>query len=100
MTDIQCDPPPALGGIDVSDEGQHLLVAAARHVGAVMRNRGLSPAERVQALLLVAADIASDVPPDQLVAAQSWFCWDAAARWYHAVAYRNGLAAMPPAGSA
>lgn len=97
---IAATPPPALGVIDGTEEGQDLVVAAARHVLAVVSNRCLSPAERVQALLLVAANIAANVPPDQAQAAVAWFCWDAAARWYHAAEHMNGLAAMQPAGSA
>lgn len=93
-------PPPALGAIDMSEEGAALVVAAARHAQQVVMHRTLTPAQQVQALLLVAANIAADVPADQLAAACDFYCTDAALRWHHATASRDALAMMPAAGRA
>jgi hypothetical protein len=101
MTDLRIvPPPPALGVVDTSPEAAALVVAAARHAHQVVVHRTLSPAQQVQALLLVAANIASSVPADQLGAALDFFCTDAALRWHHATALRDALAMMPPAGRA
>lgn len=93
-------PPPALGAIDTSPEGVQLVGSLARHLRQVVMHRTLSPAQQVQALLLVAANIASDVPDAQMREALDFFVVDAAVRWHCAVASRRDLANLPPAGSA
>lgn len=93
-------PPPALGVMDTSKEAAALVVAVARHVQQVVLHRTLSPAQQVQALLLVAANIASNVPADQLAEACDFYCTDAALRWHHATVGRDLLAVMPVAGRA
>jgi hypothetical protein len=93
-------PPPGLGPVEHSPEAAELMGSIARHLMGVLRHRTLWPAQQVQVLLLVAANIATDLPQDQVDAACTWFCQDAALRWHHAVSWRHGLASMPPVGSA
>jgi hypothetical protein len=93
-------PPPALGAVDLSEEAAALVASVAQQLRAVVRHRTLSPAQQVQALLLVAANIASAVPSDQLAQACDFYCTDAALRWHHATEARLALLGMVPAGSA
>lgn len=61
--------PAALGRLDTSEEGRDLVVRAATQITGVLRARGLTPVERLSALMVVAGAIVASVPPSQDAAA-------------------------------